>query len=110
MPNDVVRCELLLALGDAESAAGDSLAAKKAFLEAAGIAQRASLGHHLARAAAGYGGRMPWARAGDADRLVPLLEKGSRRSPAMTSSFGRGFWRDSRERCGTTTRATAATV
>ena len=44
VPNDVVRCELFLALGDAESAAGDGLAAKSAFLEAAGIAQRASLG------------------------------------------------------------------
>ena len=76
VPNDAVRCELFLALGDAESAAGDSLAAKSAFLEAAGIAQRASLRHHLARAAAGYGGRMPWARAGEADRLVPLLETG----------------------------------
>ena len=102
--------QLFLALGDAESAAGDSLAAKSAFLEAAGIAQRASLGHHLARAAAGYGGRMPWARAGEAVGWSRFSRQGSLRSPAMTSSFGRGYWRDSRERCGTTTRATAATV
>ena len=73
--SDNARCELLLALGDAESA-GDSLAAKRTFLEAANIARRLDLPHELARAAAGYGGRMPWARAGGDDQLVPLLEAG----------------------------------
>jgi DNA-binding SARP family transcriptional activator len=69
------RCELLLSLGEAESV-GDSLAAKKAFLEAAGIARGLDLGRELARAAAGYGGRYMHARAGGDDRLVPLLEEG----------------------------------
>jgi predicted ATPase/DNA-binding SARP family transcriptional activator len=75
-PDDQLRCELLLALGEAQSAAGNSVAAKEAFLDAAAIAERAALSHHLARAAVGYGGRMPWARASEVDRLVPLLEAG----------------------------------
>lgn len=71
------RCELLLSLGEAESA-GDRLAAKQAFLDAAGIARDLGLPRELARAAAGYGGRVfsLWARAGDDDQLVPLLEAG----------------------------------
>ena len=40
------------------------------------IARRLGLPRELARAAAGYGGRIMWARAGDDDRLVPLLEEG----------------------------------
>jgi hypothetical protein len=70
------RCELLLSLGEAQIRAGDSPAAKEAFLEAAGIARRGGLARELARAAAGYGGRIVWERAGDDDRLVPLLEEG----------------------------------
>jgi DNA-binding SARP family transcriptional activator len=75
-PDETTRCELLLSLGEAELRAGDSLAAKRAFLEAAGIARRLHLPHELARAATGYGGRIMYARAGDDDRLVPLLEEG----------------------------------
>jgi DNA-binding SARP family transcriptional activator len=76
-PRDArIRCELLLSLGEAEIRAGNSLAAKRAFVDAAGIAQRLSLPRELARAAAGYGGRIVWARAGGDDRLVPLLEQG----------------------------------
>jgi len=74
-PDQEVRSELLLCLGDAEARAGDSLAAKRAFTEAAEIARRLSLSNALARAAAGYAGRIPWARAGDDSRLVPLLEE-----------------------------------
>src|SRR5215207_5088412 len=70
------RCELLLALGEAEIRAGDTPAAKKAFVGAADLAQRLTLPSALARAAAGYGGRIVWARAGGDDRLVPLLEHG----------------------------------
>jgi DNA-binding SARP family transcriptional activator len=69
-----VRCELLLALGDAEARGGDTPAAKAAFSEAAAIAQRLGLAHELARAAMGYGGRILWGRGGDDPRLVPLLE------------------------------------
>jgi DNA-binding SARP family transcriptional activator len=75
-PNEPARCELLLAVGEAEVRAGEVASAKKAFLDAAGIARRLSLSHELARAAAGYGGRFMWARAAGDDRLVPLLEEG----------------------------------
>jgi len=70
-----IRCELLLSLGEAEIRAGNSPTAKKAFRDAAIMARRLSLPRELARAAAGYGGRVVWARAGDDDRLVPLLEE-----------------------------------
>jgi DNA-binding SARP family transcriptional activator len=70
------RCDLLLALGESRSRAGDTAKAKKVFLEAAAIARRLELGHELARAAAAYGGRIVWSRAGADERLVPLLEEG----------------------------------
>jgi hypothetical protein len=50
---DVERCELLLRLGDAQSRAGDDVAAKETFLSAADIARHASMSEHLARAAIG---------------------------------------------------------
>jgi DNA-binding SARP family transcriptional activator len=74
--HDRTRCDLLLSLAEAEIRAGNTPAAKKAFLAAAGIARRLGLTRELARAAAGYGGRIVWGRAGDDDRLVPLLEEG----------------------------------
>jgi DNA-binding SARP family transcriptional activator len=74
--DDRVRCELLLALGEARIRAGASPSAKQTFLDAAGLARRLGLTHELARAAAGYGGRIVWVRAGGDDRLVPLLEEG----------------------------------
>jgi DNA-binding SARP family transcriptional activator len=66
------RCDLLLALGEAESAA-DRLAAKQTFLEAAAIARRLGLSLELGRAAAGYGGQYLHERAGVDEQLVPLL-------------------------------------
>jgi DNA-binding SARP family transcriptional activator/tetratricopeptide (TPR) repeat protein len=74
--DETARCGLLLSLGEAKIRAGDSPTAKKAFLDAAEIAQRLGLARELARAAAGYGGRIMYARAGGDDRLVPLLEEG----------------------------------
>jgi DNA-binding SARP family transcriptional activator/tetratricopeptide (TPR) repeat protein len=74
--DETVRCRLLLSLGDAESRAGRTSAAKKAFLDAAAIARQLGLAHELARAAEGYGGRIVWVRAGGDERLVPLLEEG----------------------------------
>ncbi|HET7047361.1 MAG TPA: BTAD domain-containing putative transcriptional regulator [Solirubrobacteraceae bacterium] len=68
------RCELLLSLGEAQARAGDSASAQNTFLRAAELARRLELGRELARAAAGYGGRIVWARAGNDSRLVPLLE------------------------------------
>ena len=72
--DDGLRCELLLALGETASA-GDWEAAKATFLEAAALARRLDLPHQLARAAAGYGGRTPWSRAGNDTALVPFLEE-----------------------------------
>jgi eukaryotic-like serine/threonine-protein kinase len=69
-----LRCELLLALGDAQSRAGDAPAAKSTFLRAAELARTAGLPEVLARAAAGYGGRFLWTHAVADERLVPLLE------------------------------------
>jgi DNA-binding SARP family transcriptional activator len=73
--DDRQRCELLLSLGEAEIRAGNSAASKEVFLQAAGIARTLSLSRELARAAAGYGGRIVYARAGSDRRLVPLLEE-----------------------------------
>ncbi len=75
-PNEPVRAELLIALGEAEVRAGNTPAAKQAFLTAAGIARQNGLPRALGRAAVGYGGRLVWARAGDDKLLVPLLEEG----------------------------------
>jgi tetratricopeptide (TPR) repeat protein len=72
---DELRAELLLSIGEAEEMS-DRRAAQDAFLEAATVARRLGETRILARAALGYGGRIPWARAGDDDRLVPLLEEG----------------------------------
>jgi DNA-binding SARP family transcriptional activator/tetratricopeptide (TPR) repeat protein len=69
------RCTLLLARGEAETRAGDTPSAQETFLAAAAIARQLGLTTELARAAAGYGGRIVWARAGDDYRLVPLLEE-----------------------------------
>src|SRR5205814_9715774 len=73
--DDETHCELLLALGDARSRAGDATGARNAFVEAADIARRAGLSRALAQAAIGYGGRIVWVRAGRDERLVPLLEE-----------------------------------
>ncbi|MGH2546166.1 MAG: ATP-binding protein, partial [Actinomycetota bacterium] len=69
------RCDLLLALGDAEARAGRETNAKDAFVRAAEIAERLGAPHRLARAALGYGGRFVWARAGTDQRQVSLLER-----------------------------------
>ena len=73
--DQAARCELLLALGDALAKGGSSAEAKEVFLAAAEIARVSLLPELLAQAALGYGGRFPWLRAGNDDRLVPLLEE-----------------------------------
>jgi DNA-binding SARP family transcriptional activator len=73
--DDRTRCELLLALGDAQGKVGNTPEAKETLLAAAAIARSAGLSEHLGRAALGYGGRFPWLRAGSDLRLVPLLEE-----------------------------------
>jgi tetratricopeptide (TPR) repeat protein len=74
--DDRLRCELLLSVGEAHARAGDTPAAKSVFIEAAAIARRVGLSRELARAAAAYGGRLAWARAGDDQKMVLLLEEG----------------------------------
>jgi DNA-binding SARP family transcriptional activator len=69
------RCEILLALAEAQIRAGDSSAAKETYLEAAEIARRLGLAESLARASLGYSGRIVWARPSGDDRVVPLLEE-----------------------------------
>jgi predicted ATPase/DNA-binding SARP family transcriptional activator len=73
--DQVERCQLLLALGDALAKAGSSSDAKETFLAAAELARTSRLHELLARAAIGYGGRFQWLRAGKDGRLVPLLEE-----------------------------------
>jgi DNA-binding SARP family transcriptional activator/tetratricopeptide (TPR) repeat protein len=73
VPRDERRCELLLALGDAEARAGNMPEAKEAFFAASEIARRDEMADALALAAVGYGGRIVWARAGHDLRLVALL-------------------------------------
>ena len=73
VPHDEARCDLLLALGDAEARAGNMPEAKNAFLAAAEIARHRGMPEALAQAAVGYGGRIVWARAGHDLRLVALL-------------------------------------
>jgi tetratricopeptide (TPR) repeat protein len=70
------RCDLLLALGDAQIRAGNAPLAKQTFLEAIGVARHLGRPRELARAAAGYGGRLVWGRAESDNRLIPLLEEG----------------------------------
>ena len=74
--DDGARCQLLLSLGEAEALAGNMTAAKRAFLDAADRARSLGLARELAEAAAGYGGRVTFGRAGNDERLVPLLEEG----------------------------------
>jgi DNA-binding SARP family transcriptional activator/tetratricopeptide (TPR) repeat protein len=76
------RCELLLSLGEAEVRAGDSEAAKGAFLAAGDLADALGLAMQFGRAAVGYGGRIVWARAASDARLVPFLEAALAKLPA----------------------------
>jgi tetratricopeptide (TPR) repeat protein len=74
--DEPARCAVLLGLVDAQTCAGNPAPARQASLDAADIARRHGLPRELALAAAGYGGRIVWARAGSDARLIPLLEEG----------------------------------
>jgi DNA-binding SARP family transcriptional activator len=87
-------CELLLALGDALSRAGETTTAQEPFQRAARIADRAGWADLLSRAALGYGGRFAWGRASVDPALVPLLERalaavGDHDSPERVRLLGR---------------------
>ena len=73
-PEEAVRCDLLLALGDAEARGGSLGAAQDTFIRAAEVARELDAADRLARAALGYGGRYVWFRAGKDQQLITLLE------------------------------------
>lgn len=84
---DIERCRLLGDLGDAASLAGDQSTAREAFWQAARIAEEGGFVEELARAAVGYGGGLVWLRAGDDDRVIPLLERALAALPAGDSAL-----------------------
>ncbi|HEY1537805.1 MAG TPA: AAA family ATPase [Solirubrobacteraceae bacterium] len=70
------RCELLLALGSAQSRAGNARSARDTFLSAAGLARRLEAPELLARAALGYGAGMGGFELGLVDdTLIGLLQE-----------------------------------
>jgi tetratricopeptide (TPR) repeat protein len=72
--DDVQHAEIVLSLGDAQARAGDLEGSKVSFREAADIARRTGEVTQLARAAIGYGGRLPWTRPGRDRYVIPLLQ------------------------------------
>ncbi|MGH7821919.1 MAG: hypothetical protein ACREQ9_19325, partial [Candidatus Binatia bacterium] len=74
-PDEGERCELLLALGDAQTRAGDPDGARETFLRAADVARELAAAEQLARAALGFGGRFVWGFAAADERLITLLEE-----------------------------------
>src|SRR5450759_2989730 len=68
------RTEILLALGEVRARAGDLESARATYLQAADAARRTGAADHLAQAALGYGGRLPWMRPGKDPLLIPLLQ------------------------------------
>lgn len=73
-PDEQVRTEILLALGEVQARAGDLDGSRATYLQAAEAARRIGLASHLGHAALGYGGRLPWARPGNDRLLIPLLQ------------------------------------
>jgi DNA-binding SARP family transcriptional activator/tetratricopeptide (TPR) repeat protein len=73
--DESTRCELLLALGDAETAAGEGAASRDTFFRAAEIARMLDAPELFARAALGYSGRFAWSTPSGDTQLVPLLEE-----------------------------------
>ncbi len=70
------RCDLLLALGTAQSRAGSTRVARETFLRAAGLARRLDSPDRLARAALGYGAGMGGFEFGLVDdTLIGLLQE-----------------------------------
>jgi tetratricopeptide (TPR) repeat protein len=75
-PDERRRCELLVALGDAEMCAGETTAAKRTLRQAAELARTLGAGELLARAALAFGW---WVEPGRTDHyLVDLLEEAAR--------------------------------
>ena len=66
---------MLLSLGESLTRAGRGSEANETLRRAAAIAEQHGWSDQLARAALGYGGRLPWVRAATDPVLVPLLER-----------------------------------
>jgi len=73
--DDVLRCDLLLALGDAYARAGDTPRSKRTYSQAAQLAETLQLPAQLARAALGYGGRLTWEASRDDPHLAVMLDR-----------------------------------
>ena len=74
VPDEATRCELLLALGDAQRRAGQRTHTRETFLAASHIARQLQQPRQLARAALGFAGL--WVAVGVVDRaVVALLEE-----------------------------------
>jgi len=79
------RCELLVALGDAQMQAGESLRAKRTLREAADLARALGAGDLVARAALAFGW---WLEPGKTDHyLVDLLAEAARLLPGEDSAL-----------------------
>jgi tetratricopeptide (TPR) repeat protein len=73
-PDEAMRCELLLALGDTQRRAGQLTQARETFLAASNVARRLEQPRQFARAALGFAGL--WVAIGVVDRaVVALLEE-----------------------------------
>jgi tetratricopeptide (TPR) repeat protein len=89
------RCDLLLALGTAQSRAGNARAARETFLRAAGLARKLESPERLARAALGYGAGMGGFEFGLVDDvLIGLLQEardalGTTDGPLLARVLGR---------------------
>ena len=83
------RCDLLLALGDAQWRAGEAEGARKTFGEAASTARELALNDHYARAALGYGGGPGGFSITDRadEQLVAMLDEALEVLPARDSAL-----------------------
>ena len=73
-PDEAQRCELLLAMGEAQNSAGDRDKAKETFLQAAEVARKRNDAESLARAALGFAGLMgEWGTVDE--RTIGLLHE-----------------------------------
>jgi len=72
---DLARCRLLLALGDALTRTGEREAAKDELRRAAGIARQHGMAEELGRAALAYTGRFTFERGASDRQVITLLEE-----------------------------------
>jgi len=88
VPDESMRCELLLALGRAQLRAGDPIRARDTFRKAADSARRAGLPEHLAHAALGFAHLGPeFQQSVSVDEVVGLLERALTALPAHDSAL-----------------------